>query len=141
MQNNKANSISRNKYSDQFADWLVKLGYTHCFYLGGGISTQNGISMFSETYNRRNNGKLAHFYNERISGAIFINIGLTVKFGKTKSIYNNYNLYDAIDLNNSSEAGDNNINTGNPEIPKSKNKIKDVKLSDIQDLIETQDLY
>jgi len=36
MQNNKANSISRNKYSDQFADWLVKLGYTHCFYLGGG---------------------------------------------------------------------------------------------------------
>ena len=111
------------------------------FYLGGGISTQNGISMFSETYNRRNNGKLAHFYNERISGAIFINIGLTVKFGKTKSIYNNYNLYDAIDLNNSSEAGDNNINTGNSEIPKSKNKIKDVKLSDIQDLIETQDLY
>ena len=36
MQNNKANSISSNKYSDQFADWLVKLGYTHCFYLGGG---------------------------------------------------------------------------------------------------------
>jgi hypothetical protein len=111
------------------------------FYLGGGITTRNGISMFSESYNRRNNGELAHFYNERISGAIFINIGLTFKFGKTKSIYNNFNLYDAIDLNNSSEAGDNNINTGNSEIPKSKSKIKDVKLSDIQDLIETQDLY
>lgn len=24
------------KYSDQIADWLVKLGYTHCFYVGGG---------------------------------------------------------------------------------------------------------
>jgi acetolactate synthase-1/2/3 large subunit len=24
------------KYSDQVADWLIKLGYTHCFYVGGG---------------------------------------------------------------------------------------------------------
>lgn len=24
------------KYSDQIADWLTKLGYTHCFYVGGG---------------------------------------------------------------------------------------------------------
>lgn len=24
------------KYSDQIADWLVDLGYTHCFYVGGG---------------------------------------------------------------------------------------------------------
>ncbi|BCM25288.1 thiamine pyrophosphate-binding protein [Methyloradius palustris] len=24
------------KYSDQIANWLVKLGYTHCFYVGGG---------------------------------------------------------------------------------------------------------
>jgi acetolactate synthase-1/2/3 large subunit len=24
------------KYSDQMADWLVELGYTHCFYVGGG---------------------------------------------------------------------------------------------------------
>lgn len=24
------------KYSDQIAEWLIKLGYTHCFYVGGG---------------------------------------------------------------------------------------------------------
>ena len=24
------------KYSDQIADWLIQLGYTHCFYVGGG---------------------------------------------------------------------------------------------------------
>ena len=24
------------KYSDQITDWLIKLGYTHCFYVGGG---------------------------------------------------------------------------------------------------------
>lgn len=111
------------------------------FYLGAGISSQNGISLFSESYNKNNNGKLNHFYSEKLSGALFVNVGLTIKFGKTKSIYNNYNLYDAIDLNNSSEAGDTNINTGNSEIPKSHPKLKEVKLSDMQDLIETQDLY
>jgi hypothetical protein len=111
------------------------------FYLGAGISSQNGISLFSETYNKNNNGKLNHFYAEKLSGALFVNIGLTVKFGKTKSIYNNYNLYDLIDLNNSTEAGDNTIYTGNSEIPKKNPTIKDLKLSDMQDLIETQDLY
>ena len=24
------------KYSDQFVDWLVEEGYTHCFFLAGG---------------------------------------------------------------------------------------------------------
>jgi len=24
------------KYSDQLADWLVELGYTHCFFVAGG---------------------------------------------------------------------------------------------------------
>jgi len=28
--------ISSNKYSDQLADWLKEIGYTHCFYIGGG---------------------------------------------------------------------------------------------------------
>lgn len=28
--------MSRVKYSDLFMDWLKTLGYTHCFYLGGG---------------------------------------------------------------------------------------------------------
>lgn len=36
MKTNNVTGILRDKYSDQFADWLVKLGYTHCFYLGGG---------------------------------------------------------------------------------------------------------
>jgi acetolactate synthase-1/2/3 large subunit len=36
MKTNNATGILSDKYSDQFTDWLVKLGYTHCFYLGGG---------------------------------------------------------------------------------------------------------
>lgn len=28
--------MTEQKYSDVFADWLVELGYTHCFYVAGG---------------------------------------------------------------------------------------------------------
>ncbi len=111
------------------------------FYLGGGISTQNAIAMYSETFNNKNKGRLGHFYSEKISGALFINLGITVKFGKTKSIYNNYAIYDAIDLNNSEVGGDNNINSGSSEIPKMKRKLNTVKPNEMEDLIETQDLY
>jgi acetolactate synthase-1/2/3 large subunit len=36
------------KYSDQIAEWLVKLGYTHCFFVGGG-----NIMHLIESFNRR----------------------------------------------------------------------------------------
>lgn len=29
-------TLRTEKYSDQFMDWLKEIGYTHCFYLGGG---------------------------------------------------------------------------------------------------------
>lgn len=36
------------KYSDQVADWLVELGYTHCFFLGGG-----NVMHLVESFSRR----------------------------------------------------------------------------------------
>jgi acetolactate synthase-1/2/3 large subunit len=36
------------KYSDQISDWLVELGYTHCFYVGGG-----NIMHFLESFSRK----------------------------------------------------------------------------------------
>ena len=36
------------KYSDQIADWLVDMGYTHCFYVGGG-----NIMHILESFNRK----------------------------------------------------------------------------------------
>ena len=36
------------KYSDQIAEWLVQLGYTHCFFVGGG-----NIMHLIESFNRR----------------------------------------------------------------------------------------
>jgi acetolactate synthase-1/2/3 large subunit len=36
------------KYSDQIAEWLIQLGYTHCFFVGGG-----NIMHLIESLNRR----------------------------------------------------------------------------------------
>lgn len=69
---------------------------------------------------------------------MFLNAGLVFKYGKVKSIYNNYNLYNAQDLNNTDI---NNINLGNAQIPVKETAIKKVGTDEIQDLIETSDLY
>jgi hypothetical protein len=108
------------------------------FYLCGGISNQNHIGFYSDSYNRRAGVKYQPFYKEKLDNSMFINVGLVFKFGKVKSIYNNYNLYDAQDLNNKDGNG---ISQGNPQIPAKENKIKNIGTDDVQDLIETSDLY
>ncbi len=108
------------------------------FYVSTGLSTQNNIALYSETFNKGNNGALNSFYMEQLSGTLFVNFGLVVKFGKVRSIYNNYNLYNAHDLNSTDV---NNISHGNNQIPAREKNIKSVKPSDVQDLIDTQDFY
>ena len=109
------------------------------FYLSAGLTTQNKVFLFSESYNKKNNSQLKHFYSEKIAGSAFINFGLVFKFGKVKSAFNNFNLYNAMDLNSSGI--ENNINTGNYQAPAKEKKIKNVSPNDVQDLIETQDFY
>jgi hypothetical protein len=109
------------------------------FYLSSGFTTQNYISFYSETFNKTNKQKLNYFYKEKINGSLFVNFGLVFKFGKVKSTYNNYNMYNALDLN-STDIG-NNINTGNNQVPAREKRIKNVSPSEVQDLIETQDFY
>ncbi len=109
------------------------------FYLSSGLTTQNNINFYSETFNRNNRHRLNSFYKEKIDGSLFVNFGLVFKFGKVKSTYNNYNMYNALDLN-STDIG-NNVNTGNNQVPAKEKKIKNVSPSEVQDLIETQDFY
>jgi hypothetical protein len=111
------------------------------FYLSAGFTAQNNISLYSETFNKDNKGVYKNFYTEKIGKSLFINAGLVFKFGKTKSIYNNYNLYDAQDLNTIIDGGENNVNTGNSQIPTKQSKIKNLKPSEVQDLIDVQDVY
>lgn len=108
------------------------------FYVSAGITTQNYIGFYSETFNRRRQGTLAPFYKEKIENSLYLNFGFAFKFGRVKSIYNNYNLYDAQDLNNKDA---DNISNGNSQIPARYKKPKSAKPSDVQDLIDTQDFY
>jgi hypothetical protein len=108
------------------------------FYVSAGFTTQNYIGFYSETFNRRNKGTLNSFYSEKINNSVYVNFGLVFKFGRVKSIYNNYNLYDAQDLNNKDA---DNISNGNSQIPAKAKKIRNVKPSDVQDLIDTEDFY
>lgn len=108
------------------------------FYLSSGFTTQNFIGFYSDSYNRKRSNTYKAFYVEHIPSTMFLNFGLVFKFGKTKSMYNNYNLYDAQDLNNKDM---DNINRGNSQIPAKERKIKNVKPNEVQDLIEVSDLY
>ena len=107
-------------------------------YVSAGMTTQNFIGFYSETYNKRNNNLYKAFYREFTENAAFVNFGLVFKFGKVKSIYNNYNLYDAQDINNKNS---DNIDSGNGQIPMKQKKHTQVKPNEMQDLIEVNDFY
>ncbi|MES2568003.1 MAG: hypothetical protein V4565_14105 [Bacteroidota bacterium] len=109
------------------------------FYLSTGLTTQNNIGLFSETFNKGNKGQLNSFYKEKLRGSLFVNFGLVFKFGKVKSVYNNYNLYNAHDLNSTDL--NNSTNQGNNQIPAKERKIKNVAPTEVQDLIDVQDFY
>lgn len=109
-------------------------------YLSSGFTTQNYISFTASSKSKSNTTPYTNYYGQSIKGSIFLNIGLVVRFGRTKSIYHNFQMYDAIDMNNS-DIGDSNIITGNGNIPVPEKKIKVNNPSEILDLIEVQDLY
>ncbi len=111
------------------------------FYLSSGFTTRNKIAFYSTTLIRNNNSMYKNYYSENIKSSIFVNFGLVFRFGKTKSIYNNSLMYDAKDINNTIDSGDNGLIKGNGDIPVPTKKIKKVNPDEILDLIEAQDLY
>lgn len=112
------------------------------FFLSTGMLMSRKVQFSSLTYNKRNNGLLAPFYSEKIAPTWYFNVGLTMRFGKTKKVYNNKNIYEMFDLNNSIDSGDNNALPASSDIPgiprKKKNK---ASIADVKDLIEVEDLY
>ena len=76
-----------------------------------------------------------------VSSSLFFTAGITVRFGRSISIHNNLNMYDAFDLNYSLDA-DNNESMSNNDIPSSKDRvIKNIQYRDIMDLLDEDDLY
>ena len=126
-----------------FARYEINTGFrfdvrvsTHFnFYMASGISSRNNISFYSERANKGRAGIYStYFFTKDIAPSLYFNFGLVFKFGKTKSFYNNRNIYDAIDLNNT--MGQNN---GNAQIPLTPKKKSDYNLKSVQDLVDYND--
>ena len=114
----------------------VRVNKNFNFYLASGISSKNNITFYSETTNGRRSRSpyRKYFYSQEIPSTLFFNLGCVLKFGKTRSYYNNRNLYDAMDLNNVED-----IN-GNAQIPITpKTKKIDANLESVRDLLDYSD--
>jgi len=116
------------------------------FFLSGGFATRNYMWLYSYSFNRQNNNlnPLAPFYKGRPDGTLFLQAGITWRFGKAKRSTGNYLMYDAFDLNNTMDPGDNNNNPGNGNITpemKKKQEMEKVQYKDVEDLVDEADLY
>lgn len=113
-----------------------------CF-VSGGFDVRNHLRLFSYEVNQDNFGPLTPFYKASPAGTIFLNAGITVRFGKAKRSQGNYLMYDVFDLNNQMDPGDNNLNPGNSDIRKAaeQREMKNVQYKDVEDLVDETDLY
>jgi len=111
------------------------------FYLSGGLTTKNKIAFYPTPKARETGASYHYSYTENIKGSVFVNLGLVFRFGKTKSIYNNIQMYNSLDINNQINPNDHGVNKGNGDIPVPITKIKKNNPDEVLDLIETQDLY
>lgn len=111
------------------------------FYLSTGFTTKNTITLYPSDATTSKLTLYRDYYNQKIKPSIFFNVGLVLRFGKTRSVYHNYQMYEAKDLNNSIDPGDNGVHQGNGDIPAPAKKIKKINPAEVLDLIETQDLY
>jgi hypothetical protein len=110
-------------------------------YVDVGSSTRSTITFYSvEKKPKSNVPYKLYFYDKSLSPTGFLNFGLVWRFGKTKSYYNDRNMYDVFDINNTNGVGDLNTGPGNTEIPIKKSiKRSKLNLDDIQDLIDITD--
>ena len=114
-----------------------------CF-LSTGFDMQNRFWFYSYEFNQlHSQSPLTPFYKGRPDGTIFLNAGLTFRFGKSKRSTGNYLMYDVFDLNNTMDPGDNNNNPGNGDIPKAAKmqEMKNAQYKDVEDLVDEADLY
>jgi len=106
------------------------------FFLASGFCTRNNLTFYSDQKNKGSAPYRIYFYTANPSVSIYTELGMVFKFGKARSIYNNKNLYDAVDLNGSNGAGDQNAQIPMP----AKLRANEKNLESIRDLVEYDDL-
>lgn len=113
------------------------------FFISGGLAMQNYIWLYSYSFNQQNNlAPFDPFYKARPAPTMFLNFGCTIRFGKAKRSQGNYLMYDAFDLNNQMDPGDNGNYAGS-DIPKAAEEaeMSKVQYKDVEDLVDETDLY
>jgi hypothetical protein len=119
-------------------------GPNFSFFVATGFAVRNHVWLYSRSFNQANQNKpFAHFYDGKPDPSLFLNFGITWRFGKAKRSSGNYLMYDIFDLNNTMDPGDNNAGPGNGDIRNStkEDEMKKVQYKDVLDLIDDTDLY
>ena len=109
-------------------------------YFSSGFTTRNKI-LFHYAAPVNSITPYRKTYMEDVKGSIFLNLGFVFRFGKTKSVYNNRQMYEAMDINNTVSPAENGSYNGNGDIPPPVYKIRKNATAEVLDLIEVQDLY
>ncbi len=113
-----------------------RFGKNFGLYIALGASTRNNITFYSEraNKNRPRQPYRTYFYSEKANPSLYLNLGCVIKFGKTKSYFNNKNIYDAINLNSTMDEN------GNAQIPLTpKKRRSDNNLESLKDLMDYND--
>jgi hypothetical protein len=119
-------------------------GPNFSMFISTGVSARNHLWFYSYSFNQQHDlAPLTPFYKGAPDKTLFINVGISVRFGKSKRSIGNYLMYDVFDLNNTMDPGDNNNNPGNGDIRKSADakEMKNVQYKDVEDLVDETDLY
>ncbi|HLG03941.1 MAG TPA: DUF6268 family outer membrane beta-barrel protein [Bacteroidia bacterium] len=114
------------------------------FYFSTGFAVRTRLRFYSFYYNQQNNAQpLAPFYYAKPDPALFIHVGVSFRFGKSKKVAGNYLMYDIFDINNTMDPGDEGSGPGNSDIPRKYNQeeMQNVQYRDVVDLIDETDLY
>jgi hypothetical protein len=105
------------------------------------ITTKNKMLFYTTAKGKDKTAPYPTGYFENIKRGVFLNVGCVIRFGQTKSIYNNTQMYNAMDLNNNINPSDDNVQFGNGNVPLPAKKMVSVTPDDVLDLIEAKDLY
>jgi hypothetical protein len=102
-------------------------------YVSGGVSSSNNLTFYSQSSNAVSTTQPYNvfFYEGTTRPTFFINAGLVIRFGRTRSSYNDKNILDATDIGNDK----------NPNLmisPATKEQAK-LNMRSVQDLVDYYD--
>ncbi len=117
----------------------VKIGKHFNFYVAGGSTINNFLAMYSLQFNKKRQFEYRPFFRNEQGKTPFINFGLTLYLGKTKSYYNRYSIDEMKHLNNEMGVGDNNTQVYQPTDNFKRKETFKVDNTEVSDLINSFD--